>query len=208
MEKKELYLSFINCVSTLMIEKDVYLIRWYGPFKDRIELKEWEYNEKANDCFFLYLFQAKKKGKQKYDYYCGMTYHRKNTIACVANRMKDANHHIHTYERENPKSISIWVGTIANKNAVSYNSVHFCELALINDLSTFEVDDDHIVNRKDKTLEGNNVYIINEWFDTHDNKYKKRPGGSIAIPNKIPDVIVYNDDEKRYTYARRLKYRR
>ena len=80
-----------------MTEKDVYLIRWYGPFKNRKELRDWEIEDKANEFFFLYLFQAKKKGKgvQKYDYYCGMTYHRKNSGACVATRMKDANHHIH-----------------------------------------------------------------------------------------------------------------
>lgn len=194
------------------MEKDVYLIRWYGPFESRKKLLEWEIKDKPNDFFYLYLFQAKKKGKTKYDYYCGMTWHRKNSGACVANRMGDKNHHIHEYENERPKSILIWAGTIVNKKTISRPNVHLCETILINDLSIFDVDDNHLVNKKDMTYNGDNdVYIINEWYDFNkqdDTRYKQRPGGTNAIPNLVPDVIVYHGNEKSYTYARKLTARR
>ncbi|MBO7589705.1 MAG: hypothetical protein J6T18_09830 [Bacteroidaceae bacterium] len=194
------------------MEKDVFLIRWYGPFESREQLSEWEIKDRPNQFFYLYLFQAKKKGKTKYDYYCGMTWHRKNSGACVANRMGDKNHHIHEYENERPKSILIWVGTIINKKIFSSDDVHLCETILISDLSIFDVDDKHLVNKKDMTYDGdNNVYIINEWFDkskAEDTRYKQRPGGINAIPNLVPDVIIYNGRDESYSYAKRLSSRR
>ena len=38
---------------------DTYLIKWYGPFAFKEELKKWE--DKRPEVFILYVFQAKRK---------------------------------------------------------------------------------------------------------------------------------------------------
>ena len=88
---------------------DTYLIKWYGPFNSKEELRKWE--EKRSEVFNLYVFQARRK-RNKDKYYCGMTF--KQTVGM---RMRNHDHHIHDFENEQTEFLQIWIGTIANIKA-------------------------------------------------------------------------------------------
>ena len=45
-----------------MEKVNTYLIKWYGPFKTRQLMKEWE--DSRSEKFNLYVFQAKHKSKK------------------------------------------------------------------------------------------------------------------------------------------------
>ena len=97
---------------------NTYLIKWYGPFSSKEELKVWE--DHHSESFNLYAFQAKDKNEQD-KYYCGMTY--KQT---VGKRMRNHDHHIHDFENGETQNIQIWIGHIANIKP-SKNDVRICE---------------------------------------------------------------------------------
>ncbi len=195
-----------------MQEKNVFIISWYGPFSSREELRKWEVNRRQK--YYLYLFQGKRYNMKTYKYYCGMTFDRKNTIACVAVRMGDTNHHIHSFEKERPKTISIWVGTFANLSRPKKTDVRLCEKMLTSELANIELDEKEHENKTNKQPPQETVYIINEWFDINrmiDNDgyyddYKSR--SKDAIPNIVPDVMCYYAGSRDLYWARKLKLAR
>ena len=194
-----------------MREKNVYIIRWYGPFSSRQSLKEWEY--KQRDCFYLYLFQGKRRNRKRYKYYCGMTFDRKKTIACVANRMRDADHHIHQFEEERPNEISIWIGTFANISRPKKSDVKLCEKMLTSELANIELDDNESENKTNKRPPRENIFIINEWFDIRtgsdensDDYDDFESNDKNVIPNKVPDVMCYYYKTKALYRANKLQY--
>lgn len=192
-----------------MKEKNIFIIRWYGPFSGYEELKDWEFKRK--DLFYLYIFQGKRHGKIKYKYYCGMTFDRKHTVACVANRMHDADHHIHIFEEERPETISIWIGTFANLSRPKISDVRLCEKMLTSELTNIELDINEHENRINKRPPHENVFIINEWFDINKvdddgDYYDYESSCKDIIPNKVPDVMCYYADDKALYSARKLKF--
>ena len=178
-----------------MVERNIYLIQWFGPFNSKEDLKDWEIKQK--DRFYLYLFQGKRTGKHKYKYYCGSTYDRKNYVSCVFRRLGDSNHHIHQFEEERRDSILIWVGIIANRDHPSRKEVLLCEKMLICEMAQLEIEDEAIENVTNTLPPKENVYIISEWYNSERSEY--RPKFQVYIPNIVPDVIKYYAP-KNYLY--------
>ncbi len=88
------------------MEENVFLVRWYGPFKTQEEEVEWEKKQKFK-CS-LYLIHGKLKyAKSREMYYCG------ESTRDIYKRFRDKDHHINEIkERLN----SIYVGCIFNFN--------------------------------------------------------------------------------------------
>lgn len=86
------------------MEKNVFLIKWYGPFTSQKEVKEWEQEQQFN-CS-LYLLHGKPKfAKTREKYYCGMS------IRNIYKRLQDKGHHI---EEIKDRLNSIYVGYLSN----------------------------------------------------------------------------------------------
>lgn len=175
---------------------DSYLIRWYGPFFCKEDLKEWEDNHRPIQ-FNLYAFRAKQKGK-KDKYYCGMTF--KQT---VGNRLRNNDHHIHDFENSKTGSLHIWIGTIANKKAKE-SDVRICENLLTSSLASVGVGERNLENRTNKKPPINNVYVINEWWKISEDEIKKKGRGS--VPAVIPEVMAYYSETKALYGINKLKY--
>jgi len=177
-----------------MEKVNTYLIKWYGPFKTRQLMKEWE--ESRSEKFNLYVFHAKPKAK-KDRYYCGMTYER-----TVWKRMSDYNHHIHDFENDKSISLQIWIGTIANKRA-SLRDVRICENIITSELASISVGEKYLENRTNKKPPVNDVYIFNEWLRDENDYIMKRQRNS--VPAIIPEAMVYYSEAKRLWGVNHLK---
>lgn len=174
---------------------DTYLIKWFGPFSSREELKQWESNSALN--FNLYLFQGKKKNSRS-KYYCGMTY--KQT---VAKRMSNQNHHIHDFEGNDTELLQIWIGHIANKKPKEYD-VRICENIITSELAYIEVGEKHLENRTNKKPPINDVYIIQEWWKKNEDPVMRRTKGS--LPALVPEVMVYYSETSSLYGIDKLKF--
>lgn len=159
---------------------DTYLIRWYGPFTSKEELRKWE--DKRPEVFNLYVFQARRK-RNKNKYYCGMTF--KQTVGM---RMRNHDHHIHDFEDEQTELLQIWVGTIANIKPKECD-VRVCENIIISELAYIGVGVERLENSTNMNPPINDVYIINEWWKNNDVEIKRRPRES--VPAVIPEVMAY-----------------
>lgn len=177
-----------------MDKVNTYLIKWYGPFKTRQLMKEWE--DSRSEKFNLYVFQAKHKNKRD-RYYCGMTY--KQT---VGKRMSNYNHHIHDFENNNSVSLQIWIGTIANKRA-SKDDVRICENIITSELASIGVGEKYLVNGTNKKAPVNDVYIFNEWLRDENDYIMKRQRNS--VPAIIPEAMVYYSEANRLWGVNHLK---
>lgn len=174
---------------------DTYLIKWYGPFSSRKELRDWEDKRKRHEVFNLYVFQAKCKGKDKY--YCGMAF--KQT---VGKRLSNHNHHIHDYEDEKTK-LQIWIGAIANVKAKE-RDVRVCENILTSELAQLGVGEKYLENQTNKMPPRNNVYIINEWWKPSEDEIKRRLRRS--VPDVIPEVMEFYNEYNALYGAHKLTY--
>ena len=176
---------------------DTYLIKWYGPFSSKEDLKKWE--DAHSDKFNLYVFQAKQTGKRD-KYYCGKAF--KQT---VSKRLKNHDHHIHDYENKKNVVLQIWIGTIANVKANEYD-VRVCENIIISELANIGVGENDLDNRTNKKPPINNVYIINEWWKNNENEdeIKKKTRGS--VPAVIPEVMAYYEQTQALYGVARLKH--
>ena len=54
------------------MEKNIFLIKWFGPFKSQEEVKEWEQEQQFN-CSLHLLHGKPKYAKTIEKYYCGMS---------------------------------------------------------------------------------------------------------------------------------------
>lgn len=179
-----------------MAEKNLFLIQWYGPFRSRQELSEWESSNGSR--FNLYLFQGKLPRKRTVNYYCGMTYSQYS----VSKRLGNRNHHIHDYEGR-PEDLYIWIGCIANRSRLTRKDVLLCENMLISEMVQMEIGESEKVNATSICPPAENVYIINEWFNK--DGVEHRPLSGIYAPNKVPDVISYYAPEQLVYSAKRLR---
>lgn len=171
------------------MKQRAYIIRWYGPFHSRQELKEWEL-EYSGNCR-LYLIKGKKTHKQKYSIYCGMTFKQ-----MVCGRFSNHNHHIREIEnREN--ELEIWAGTFVNATGrLNKEEVSLCENLLIHTLNYISAKENlDFINDKSYLAPVVPVSIINEWYYAYDTSalVKRRLPGS--IPSVMPDVTHFNGEE-------------
>lgn len=161
---------------------DTFLIKWYGPFESRKDVKDWE--ESRHETFNLYAFQAKHRGK-KDRYYCGMAY--KQT---VWKRLGNNKHHIHDFENEK-YSLQIWIGTIANGKAKKIN-ILTCENIITSELANIGVGEKYLENKTNKKPPLNDVYIFNEWLRPDETYILKRKRNS--LPAIVPEAMVYYEE--------------
>lgn len=175
---------------------DTYLVRWYGPFSSRLELKKWELQRKEK--FSLYIFQAQKKGALCSNYYCGMTYKQS-----IAKRMGNHDHHIHDFEDDKTELLEIWVGTISNIEPSEYD-IRMCENLLTSGLANLSVGRDNMENRINMTAPIRDIYMITEWWKKDDQEVKKRTKGS--VPAIVPEVLVYYTSTNAVYGVNNLKY--
>lgn len=174
---------------------DTYLIKWYGPFASKEELKKWE--DERPEVFNLYVFQARKKGK-KDKYYCGMTFKQS-----VGKRMRNHDHHIHDFENEQTEFLQIWIGTIANIKAKEHD-VRVCENMITSELAYIGVGVELLENSTNRNPPINDIYMVNEWWKTNDNEIKRKSRDS--VPAVIPEVMAYYSETNALYGIDRLKY--
>ena len=180
----------------VMKKSNIFLIKWYGPFSTVDDLKDWE--EKREEVFNLYAFQAKQNKKSKY--YCGMAFRQ-----TVGKRLKNTNHHIHNFENKGKTVLQIWIGAIANIKAKE-TDVRICENIITSVLAKISVGEKDLENKTNKIPPINNAYIINEWWKSiEEEEIKKRIRGS--IPAIIPEVMEYYSVPKSLYGIDRLIYK-
>ncbi len=171
---------------------DTYLIKWYGPFSSKDDLKVWE--DSRSEVFNLYVIQAIQDDDNQY--YCGMAYRQS-----VGKRMKNHDHCIHDFEYDDTV-VMIWIGTIANLNAKEYD-VRICENIITSTLAKQTVGEDNLLNRTNKKPPVNDVFIINEWWKANGDELQRRTQGS--VPTVIPEVMEYYSETQCLYGAYKLK---
>lgn len=165
------------------MEKNVYLIRWYGPFNNIDSAREW--NKKTQIPCNLYLISGMKKhSKTTIHYYIGETERR-----FITNRFMDKGHHINDFSRLK----EIWVGTFTNKK-VTHEDIMTAEKMMIS-YFVGEVGENKMLNENNFSLPNTNVYVLSEWIRPHterawSNLPKSSPGSIMAdvIVNKATDL--------------------
>lgn len=176
------------------MEKNVYLVRWYGPFTKE-EFEEWSENETVP--FNLYLLHGKRPyAKTRECFYCGMT------MRTALTRFKDKGHHIEEIENR----CTIYVGRIVNKKTKR------TDVQLIEKLITSYLDLDinysngngELLNRTNFNPPKEDAYIINEWVRPADNEVWQRI--KVNSPAHIvPDLMIYKADSHTVQGVKRIK---
>ena len=169
------------------MEKNVYILRWYGPFCNVDEVRDWE-TENNCPCNLYLISGMKKYAKTSIHYYIG-----KAERNFISDRFLDKGHHINDFSRVQ----EIWVGTIANKRA-SHGDVMLIENMLTSYVAG-EIGEDKMLNKINFCLPSINVYILAEWINpitqTAWGKLSRTSPGSI-----IPDVIVNKTYDDTFNY--------
>jgi hypothetical protein len=165
------------------MEKNVFLIKWYGPFDSRIEERKWEKKQPFN-CS-LYLLHGKLKyAKTREHYYCG------ESMRSIYKRLADKDHHIKELEQ---RLNSIYVGSISNIESPTKPQILLAEKIITAYLAE-EVSEDNLLNATNTYFPNKNVYVINEWWKPDTPLlWKRQP---VNAPSHIvPDVLAYHFNE-------------
>lgn len=170
------------------MEQNVFLVRWYGPFKGdyaKDELRQWEKSHLEYECNLYLIRGYKKHAKTTVHYYIG------KTIQGISNRFSNQDHHINEFHRIS----EIWVGSFAN-TAPDNKDILLAERMLICYVSS-EVGNQNMLNQIcTDYAPPQNVYILSEWYNyTTLKQYERFHMQSVA--KIIPDVIAYRVTEER-----------
>ena len=166
------------------MDSNVFLIKWYGPFRHtkeiREEIKKWE--EKQNFKCSLYLLHGfRKYAKTKDCYYCGMTTRK------VFERFRDKKHHIEEIEN---RICSIYVGSISNIKTPSRQQIMLAEKIITSYLAGV-IGEENMLNSTNFYYPNKDVYVINEWRKLDcDSLWLRQPRN--APSNIVPDVLTYH----------------
>ena len=169
------------------MEKNIYIMRWYGPFADMESARDWEM---ANHipCSLYLISGMKKYAKSSIHYYIG-----KAERNLITDRFMDKGHHINDFSRTN----EIWLGSFANKKA-SHNDVMLVE-NMLTSYFVGEVGEDKMLNKINLCYPTSNVYILSEWINPNtENAWGKLSKKSPA--NIVADVIVNKVNDNAYNY--------
>lgn len=180
------------------MEKNVFLVKWFGPFYSRQELDEWQQNNRF--AHNLYLLHGRKKFSKKCEsYYCGMT------MRTASKRLKDKGHHI---EEIGSRDCLIYVGRIVNKRT-SKEDVKLVEKLITSYLDLHincEDSKDCVENRTNFYPPKVNVYIINEWVKPYTEEEETWQRIRVNSPAHIvPDVMQYYSEDKQLFGVKRVK---
>ena len=163
------------------MESSVFLIKWYGPFKGKQEVQEWEEEHKSVKCS-LYLLHGKVKyAKTNEKYYCG------KSLRSVHERLGDKGHHLEEIE---DRLSSIYVGCLSNIKHPTDSQIRLAEKIITASLTAF-VGESSVLNRTNMYFPNESVFVINEWWRTTDESvWARQPKNSPS--NIVPDVLVYH----------------
>jgi len=180
------------------MEKNVFLVKWFGPFRSRAELREWDGENPFTHN--LYLLRGKKKFSKKCDsYYCGMT------MRTASKRLMDKGHHIEEIEN---RDCLIYVGRIANKR-ISKEDVKLVEKLITSylDLHINRIESkDNVINSTNYYPPKVNVFVINEWFKPYSDGEETWQHIKVNSPaHVVPDVMLYDSENNRLLGTKRLK---
>ena len=177
------------------MEQNVFLVRWYGPFKTKEDVKEWE--NLYGTCQ-IYLFGGKKQyAKTRLTYYCGVT------KRSVSERFMDSKHHITEIE---DRISSIYIGRISNVKHPTDNQNKWVEKIITAYLGSI-MDRDSKLNERNFSFPQANTYVINEWWKPYKEEIWLRQSKE-APSNYIPDVLCYHyysDDDVELFGTQKLK---
>lgn len=159
----------------MTLQDKTYSIRWYGPFKSKDEIGEYE-KKHADVKFQLYIFQGlKPRAKVNMNYYCGQA------KSGVYRRLSDKNHHINEINRIS----AIWIGTISNVIPES-NDINYVENIITAQL-TKNIGEARLLNIINKKFPNYNIYVINIWHKVNGDRHVKYMRRS--IPTCLPDLL-------------------
>ena len=162
------------------MEKNVFLVRWYGPFDSREKERKWE-KKQPFKCS-LYLLHGKLKyAKTREHYYCG------ESTRSIYKRLADKNHHIKELER---RLNSIYVGCISNIKCPTRPQIMLAE-KIITAYLPEEVSEDCLLNATNTYYPNKNVYVINEWWKPDATTLWERQPTN-APSHIVPDVLAYH----------------
>lgn len=164
------------------MNKNVYLLEWYGPFSTPQEVLEWEDKKIGHGKTYLYLFKGKKRLKRSFSYYCGQAFRQS-----AGKRMTNKKHHINEVI-DRPNDLSIWVAKFQNlvPHKIDVNLVE----KLITSVFTQAIvaDEKSILNRTNTLRPRSQIYLINEWYyPTGEPTMQYRKD---TIPNMLPDLLI------------------
>lgn len=182
------------------MESNVYLIKWYGPFRSqediRKEVKDWEKAQSFN-CSLYLLHGLKKYAKSRESYYCGMS------TRSVFERFGDKGHHIEEIEH---RVRSVYVGRIANIKNPNRSQIMLCEKIITAYLAGV-LGEENMLNSTNFYYPNKNVYVINEWWKKDcKNLHLRQPQN--APSHIVPDILTYHykqDDDIDLFGCRKLK---
>lgn len=165
------------------MEKNVFLVKWYGPFECKEDVRDWEQEQSFKSS--LYLLHGKRRyAKTNEKYYCGMS--ERN----VYERLSDKKHHIEEIQN---RPHSIYVGCLSNIKNPTRNQIKLVEKIIISSL-TYIVGEENVLNATNKLFPAENIFVINEWWKTTGESTWKRQRKN-APSNIIPDVLTFHYKE-------------
>ena len=181
-----------------MVIDKTYTVRWYGPFDNVEEVKDFEENNK-DLRFELYIINGYKPYAKLYDrYYCGQTQR------SVAKRLKDVNHHINDLKN----ITAIWIGSLSNVEP-THNDINIVEKILTVQLSEC-FGERYLLNQTNTKFPKYNAYVINIWHNTNGKRISKYK--AFSLPAEVPDVIGHEYDKEIDTHklfdASKITWRR
>ena len=165
--------------------KQTYTIQWVGPFHSLSERDA--YFSKRDTCeralFSFYYFKGNKKGKgyisrRLYDYF-GI--HKHDNIASRLNKR-----HEHFCKFRENKNLHIWIGTFANEENQTAQTIEDVENVFI---STYKPTEN--VKKKNHKLRYS-ICIINLWYKQNETPWKRKP----ASIRHMSDVLICETTEK------------
>lgn len=167
------------------MENNVFLIKWFGPFVNQDEVKEWEDEHDDIKCS-LYLLHGKLRyAKTKEKYYCGMS------IRNIYKRLNDKGHHI---EEIKERLNSIYVGCISNKKRPTTSQIKLAEKIVTASL-TYIVRKENVLNATNTLFPAEDTFVINEWWKPNcESVWVRQPKN--APSNIVPDVITFHFKDK------------
>ncbi len=178
------------------MEKNVFLVKWYGPFASREQERLWEKKQSFN-CS-LYLLHGKLKyAKSREHYYCG------ESTRSIYKRFSDSNHHIKELEE---RLNSIYVGSISNVSHPTRPQIMLVEKIVTAYLSE-EIGEGSMLNTTNTYYPNRNVYVINEWWKPDGKTLWERMPNN-APSHIVPDVLAYHfkgGDENELYGCKKLK---
>lgn len=178
------------------MNKNVYVVEWYGPFSSPTEVIEWESKNIGDGKTYLYIIKGKKYAKRNFSYYCGQAYKQSS-----GKRITNKGHHINEVI-DRPNHISIWVAKFQNIKP-SKGDVNLVEKLITSVFSQAVVADEKcILNQTNKLRPRHLVYLINEWYyENGEPIYHTKKG---SIPDMLHDVLIcYPHEDSASIYGNR-----